>query len=172
MSTVWNRVESPSESKEDDGNALELKDLIIPDYHNSEVLSPGLVVEGDRLLVTAFTFYTFQQLALCVLDDSGNGSRSMFTFGFPGLGCKYCAHTLNARKFFYRTVEILSGNYAHIPSHILMCAHTPVDVKRTLIALKKTHPGSKQKLSRGSQRTFFERIFSRIHSKKSEGGEL
>eukprot|EP00979_Chaetoceros_neogracilis_P017765 scaffold10270_cov417-Chaetoceros_neogracile.AAC.19 len=172
MSTVWNRVESHSESKEDDGNALELKDLIIPDYHNSEVLSPGLVVEGDRLLVTAFTFYTFQQLALCVLDDSGNGSRSMFTFGFPGLGCKYCAHTLNARKFFYRTVEILSGNYAHIPNHILMCAHTPVDVKRTLIALKKTHPGSKQKLSRGSQRTFFERIFSRIHSKKSEGGEL
>jgi hypothetical protein len=133
--------------------------------YSKDVLNTQLLCDSDRSLVSDFTFYTMEQMEPCVLENSGNGSRSMFAFGFPGLGCKHCASQQNARKFFYRTPEILSGNYAHIPNHIFSCKHTPPDVKELLAEKKKTHQSQKQKLQRGSQRVFFNNIFDRLHLK-------
>ena len=160
MKNAWNRVENYFQEPTEDTIPPEPQ---VPEYHNNtEVLSTELLTEDDRVLVSEFTFYTLEQMLPCILDNSGNGSRSMFTFGFPGLGCKHCAGKTNARKFFYRTAEILSGNYAHIPNHVLSCRHAPLEVKQTLAAKKKIHPSQKQRLSRGSQRRFFEGVFTRL----------
>ena len=69
----------------------------------------SLVTADDARLVTDFTYFTIQQVRPCNLDNSGNGSRSVFDFGFPGLECIHCAGKPNARRFFYRTAEILGG---------------------------------------------------------------
>jgi hypothetical protein len=127
--------------------------------------SAGLVTEDDRHLVTEFTFYTMEQMKPCNLENAGNGSRSMFQYGFPGLSCIHCAGTASERKFFYRTADILSGNYAHIPNHILSCKHCPVEVKSTLIEKKNVHTQQKSTLNRGSQREFFNNLWSRLHSR-------
>jgi AAA ATPase containing von Willebrand factor type A (vWA) domain len=137
--------------------------------YSKDVLSTQLLSDSDRALVSDFTFYTMEQMEPCVLENSGNGSRSMFAFGFPGLGCKYCANQQNARKFFYRTPEILSGNYAHIPNHIFSCKYTPAEVKQILAEKKKFHQSQKQRLHRGSQRVFFNNIFDRLHLKIAGG---
>ena len=164
MKNVWNRVENYFQEPTEETIPPELR---VPEFHNTEVVSTELLTEDDRVLVSEFTFYTMEQMVPCILDNSGNGSRSMFTFGFPGLGCKHCAGKTNARKFFYRTSEILSGNYAHIPNHVLSCRHAPLEVRQTLAAKKKIHPSQKQRLSRGSQRIFFERVFRRLHAKRA-----
>ena len=49
-----------------------------------------LVVPEDEQLVTPFTFYTMSQCRPCNLDIKGNGSRSNFDHGFPGLECRHC----------------------------------------------------------------------------------
>lgn len=68
-----------------------------------------IATASDETLVTPFTYFTMQQVRPCNLDNSGNGSRSAFDFGFPGLECTHCAGHPNSRRFFYRTAEILSG---------------------------------------------------------------
>lgn len=127
----------------------------------------GLLTEADRQLVTQFTFFTMEQMKPCSLEKSGNGARSMFHYGFPGLSCIHCAGTPSARKFFYRTADILSGNYAHIPNHVLACKHCPSHIKKELAEKKKVHIDEKLILHRGSQRVFFNNVWGRLHSRHS-----
>ena len=101
------------------------------------------------------------------LDESnyGNGTRSTFDFGFPGLACRHCAGSENPRRFFYRTSEILSGNYSHIPNHLLACPGVPAEMKKHLKDLKKDHMTKKHALNRGAQKLFFQTIWDRLHGK-------
>lgn len=124
--------------------------------------STSLVIDSDKPFVTDFTFLTFMQVARCNLNDIGNGSRSAFDIGFPGLVCKHCATQPGARKFFYRTAEILAANYAHIPNHLLCCPRVPQDIKLDLEEKKKLHAEQKKTLQRGSQKEFFKCIMERM----------
>jgi len=121
-----------------------------------------LVTDSDKQLVTDFTLLTFMQVERCNLNDIGNGSRSTFDIGFPGLVCKHCAMQPGARKFFYRTAEILAANYAHIPNHLLCCPKVPQDIKLDLEEKKKLHVEQKKNLQRGSQKEFFKCIMERM----------
>lgn len=123
-----------------------------------------LVSDEDASLVTEFTFFTMQQMVPCALSMSGNGARSSFEVGFPGLECRHCSGYKNPRRFFYRTAEILGGNYAHIPNHLMSCSKCPLDIKATLESKKEVHLQHKSKLKRGSQRIFFTRVWNRLHS--------
>ena len=157
MNSVWNRLESHfADPKMETSETQNISDTF-----SSDVLEASLLSAKDRTLVSEFTFYTMEQMEPCVLQNSGNGSRSMFAYGFPGLGCKHCSDKPSARKFFYRTSEILSGNYAHIPNHVLSCKFCPLEVKQTLAAKKRIHQAQKQILRRGSQRIFFNNVWDR-----------
>lgn len=127
----------------------------------------SLVTDADKAYVTEFTFLTFMQVEICSLNDVGNGSRSTFVIGFPGLVCKHCAMQPNARRFFYRTAEILAANYAHIPNHLLCCPKVPEEIKLDLEEKKKVHAAQKKKLQRGSQKEFFNSIMCRMQGSSS-----
>lgn len=129
--------------------------------------SRSILSEDDRGLVTDFTYYTMEQMKPCTLQRTGNGARSMFSHGFPGLACIHCEGTPSARTFFYRTKEILAGNYAHIPNHILACKSCPSHVKEILSKKKKDHSQQKSRLNRGSQRQFFNNLWARLHLARS-----
>eukprot|EP00554_Chaetoceros_debilis_P010720 CAMPEP_0194109834 /NCGR_PEP_ID=MMETSP0150-20130528/9248_1 /TAXON_ID=122233 /ORGANISM="Chaetoceros debilis, Strain MM31A-1" /LENGTH=1455 /DNA_ID=CAMNT_0038798877 /DNA_START=3220 /DNA_END=7587 /DNA_ORIENTATION=+ len=170
VNKVWKKVDnyfaSENESLIDEPLFSSLDKMNNAEF-TSEVLATTLLSEKDQRLVSEFTFFTMKQMEPCVLENSGNGARSMFSFGFPGLGCKHCSGRPSARKFFYRTPDILSGNYAHIPNHVMVCKHAPAEIKQTLAAKKKLHAEQKQKLQRGSQRTFFSNVWTRLHVRKS-----
>ena len=133
--------------------------------NEEDIAKNGLLDSEDRKLVTPYTFYTMLQMKGCILEKSGNGSRSMFEHGFPGLACIHCAATPSARKFFYRTSEILSGNYAHIPNHLFSCKLCPPEVKKSLENKKLRHADDKKALTRGSQRIFFNNMWQKLHAK-------
>lgn len=171
MKTVWGRVEDYYHNNDQSVNVEVKEDRDLPQESASNILSAELLHDSDRVLVTDYTFFTMQQMDPVILESSGNGSRSMFQNGFPGLACRHCAGKPHARKFFYRTSEILSGNYAHIPNHVLTCKYTPFEVKRTLSEMKKDHQLQKSRLSRGSQRIFFNHIWNRLHNRKRESGK-
>jgi hypothetical protein len=132
--------------------------------NQSDISGNELVSEKDRDLVSDYTFFTMLQMRPCYLDRTGNGARSMFEHGFPGLACIHCFGTASSRTFFYRTAEILAGNYAHIPNHLLSCRHCPSSLKLDLQEKKRAHMSQKVGLNRGSQRLFFYNIWDRLHS--------
>ena len=123
----------------------------------------SLVVPEDEQLVTPFTFCTMDQCRPCNLDIKGNGSRSNFDHGWPGLECKFCPGP-KPRRFFYRTAEILAGNYSHIPNHLLNCSGVPASLKATLVQLKQEHQTLKHQLDRGTQKQFFANVWNRLHN--------
>ena len=108
MEKVWARLvkESRSTKKKSKVHHKDDKDNVC--YLPVDQSKP-LVTPEDENLVTAFTYLTMKQVRACNLDKSMNGSRSQFADGFPGIECLHCANTSNPRRFFYRTVEILSG---------------------------------------------------------------
>eukprot|EP00804_Cyclotella_cryptica_P028945 CCRYP_012373-RG/>CCRYP_012373-RG protein AED:0.05 eAED:0.05 QI:4461/1/1/1/0.36/0.25/12/996/975 len=167
MQRVWERLVKASQSKEKKSRKVYQP---VEGEENVRYLpvdqSKPLVTPEDEQLVTPYTYLVMKQVRPCNLGTTGNGSRSQFADGFPGLECIHCADTSNSRKFFYRTVDILSGNYAHIPNHLVGCAKCPADVKAELADKKEHHLATKSRLDRGSQRKFFQNIWDRLHAGK------
>jgi len=158
IKNVWERITSLVREPESSGTGASDDDHLI--------LESALVSENDRVLVSDYTFFTMLQMKPCYLDRTGNGARSMFEHGFPGLACIHCADSASPRTFFYRTAEILSGNYAHIPNHLLSCKHCPGSIKSLLHEKKRVHMTQKVGLNRGSQRQFFNNVWERLHHRK------
>jgi len=127
---------------------------------NVSLLSPS-----DQQLVTPFTYFTMSQLRPCNLGRGGgsNGARSTFDVGFPGLECLHCGGGPNSRRFFYRSAEVLGGNWAHIPNHTMSCASCPFEIKQTLKQLKVEHQTLKHTLPKGNNKEFFNSVWERLH---------
>jgi hypothetical protein len=109
MENVWTRLVKASRKEKRKSRVqkpVEIEENVL--YLPLDQSKP-LVTSEDEHLVTEFTYFTMQQVRPCNLDRSENGSRSQFADGFPGLECIHCADTLQSRKFFYRTLEILAG---------------------------------------------------------------
>jgi hypothetical protein len=110
MQRVWERLVKASQSKEKKSRKVYQP---VEGEENVRYLpvdpSKPLVTPEDEQLVTPYTYLVMKQVRPCNLSSTGNGSRSQFADGFPGLQCIHCADTSSSRKFFYRTVEILSG---------------------------------------------------------------
>jgi len=123
-----------------------------------------LVRTEDKTFATDFVYLSMQQMLPCRLDSSDTGRKNLFPIGFGGLQCKYCAPFPNSRKFFYRTVEVLAGNFAQIPNHLYVCKYIDDEVKVKLDEAKKNHQNQKNKFQHGSQREFLNRIWRRIHA--------
>jgi hypothetical protein len=164
MKRVWKRLVKASQDEET--KPRQAKNVEESIHYLPVDPSKPLVEPQDQDLVTPYTFFTMSQVRACNLGPSGNGSRGQFSSGFPGLECIHCANTSNARKFFYRTVDILSGNYAHIPNHLMACTSCPSEVKIALAEKKEEHMKTKNRLDRGSQRKFFNMLWDRLHATK------
>ena len=156
---VWKRLVALNREAEEAKPAPK-----IPTQYRTVDPNMSLVSVEDESLVTPFTYTVLTQVRACNLDNSCNGSRSAFDLGFPGLECIHCAGQRNARRFFYRTAEILSGNYAHIPNHLLSCSAVPPSIKRSLREMKEAHNTLKHTLPKGSQKEFFQNVWNRLHS--------
>jgi hypothetical protein len=121
-----------------------------------------LVTDEDRCLISEFVFHILKQLRKCVLsetDQHGRGQmRSSIKVGFTGIQCNHCT----TRKFFWTHVSRFNNSFSsEIISHVMSCC--PSNVHNHLLVLKNVHTQQMLKLTRGSQKLFFEKLWSKLH---------
>ncbi len=126
-----------------------------------------LVVGEDRLLLTDYFYYLMKQLRPVRFSEADRrtrgGKREKVKVGYGGLQCIHCIDVPNSRKFFWSNVDRLANSFAEIPTHVLKCRRCPQPTKDALIVLKNRHAEQMSRLSRGSQKVFFRRMWRRLH---------
>ena len=126
-----------------------------------------LVIEEDRLLLTDYFYYLMKQLRPVRFSESDRrtrgGKREKVKIGYGGLQCAHCVDVPNSRKFFWSNVDRLANSFAEIPTHVLKCRRCPQPTKDALLVLKNRHAEQMSRLSRGSQKVFFRRMWRRLH---------
>lgn len=126
-----------------------------------------LVNDDDSLLITNYYFYLMKQLRPCRFTEADRrtrgGKRDNVMLGYGGLECVHCARSPSARKFFWSNVDRLANSFAEIPNHILKCRSCTKEIQDALKTLKETHQEQMSKLPRGAQKTYFRRMWQRVH---------
>lgn len=131
----------------------------------------SLVQPGDRDLATAYSFFVMQQMSPCTFTESDRlGKRRTHRFGFPGIACIHCAGKNGSGRYFPSSVKTFADasktiNVLH--NHILKCPGAPESVKTKLQSLKDAHHAEKDTMRHGSQKQFFDVIWSRLHNTTS-----
>ena len=132
-----------------------------------------LVVEEDRLLLTDYFYYLMKQLRPVRFSEADRrtrgGKREKVKVGYGGLQCIHCIDVPNSRKFFWSNVDRLANSFAEIPTHVLKCRRCPQSTKDALVVLKNRHAEQMSRLSRGSQKVFFRRMWRRLHQDDPAG---
>ena len=126
-----------------------------------------LVAAEDESLITPYMYSLMQQVKPCKFSGSSGRQHcttSDLTDGFPGLECRHCSGEPECRRYFYRSVDTLAGNYDKISSHIMECSACPREVKRSLKDLKGGVRASLSALPKGSQRDFLSTVWRRLHA--------
>jgi hypothetical protein len=164
--------------------AIEYLESIDESFHEGEssLLHEGdrLVVDEDRLLLTDYFYYLMKQLRPVRFSESDRrtrgGKREKVKIGYGGLQCVHCVDVPNSRKFFWSNVDRLANSFAEIPTHVLKCRRCPQPTKDALLVLKNRHAYQMSRLSRGSQKVFFRRMWRRLHQDdpniSNEGGNV
>jgi hypothetical protein len=127
-----------------------------------------LVLPSDKRMISTFTFHVMSQLQPCVFSEADRlGRRRGLKVGFPGLACRHCngKHCCSGR-FFPGTIKTMADatkTLAAVYRHLLSCKDCPLNIKRGIKTLKDFHDIERSKLSFGSQRAFFVKIWGRLH---------
>lgn len=127
-----------------------------------------LVQPGDRDLATEYSFFIMQQMTPCTFAESDRlGKRRSHRCGFPGITCIHCAGKNGSGRYFPSSVKTFADasktiNVLH--NHILKCPEAPKNIKRQLQGLKNAHHAEKDAMRHGSQKQFFDNIWSRLHN--------
>ena len=139
-------------------------------YEQNDDKEPAqsLVQSGDRDLATEYSFFIMQQMSSCTFAESDRlGKRRSHRFGFPGIACIHCAGKNGSGRYFPSSVKTFADaskttNVLH--NHILKCPGAPKSVKTKLQSLKDAHHAEKDAMRHGSQKQFFDVVWSRLHN--------
>jgi len=135
---------------------------------------------NDRAFLTDYFFFVLMHLSHCEFCDDDRkargGKRKTIPIGYKGLQCRHCeiaavraksnaskGSNSSVRKFFWSDVQRLANSFSEIQNHIFKCSKCPDDIKAMLRVLKKVHPCQMGLLPRGSQKTFFRNMWTRLH---------
>lgn len=130
--------------------------------------SPLLVViPSDKCRTTEFTFHVMAQVQHCAFTEADRlGRRRNLEVGFLGLACRHCFGGSCSGRFFPSSIKTMSDGSKTlnvIYGHICSCKKCPIDIKQRLNRLRETHESEMNNLPLGSQRTFFTKIWKRLH---------
>ena len=139
---------------------------------NPPTTTPGdeednLVEPADRTFSTSFSYFIMSQMRKCHFVEADRlGKRKALPAGFPGLACRHCYGGFGSGRFFPSTLKTLSDssktlNVLHL--HMMRCRKCPIDVRDSLTKLKPRHDLERARMKFGSQKSFFERIWGRLH---------
>lgn len=98
----------------------------------------------------------------------GPGSRGRDrALGFPGIACRHCPNKNSIGRYFPVAAKTLADNTANsIQAHLMNCTRCPEEVKASLAYLKHRSSLQKVELGGGWKRTFFKRLWDRLHNER------
>ena len=128
----------------------------------------SLVRLGDKDLATEYAFFIMQQMSPCTFTENDRlGKRRSHRCGFPGIACVHCVDKNGSGRYFPSSIKTFADasktiNVLH--NHILKCSGAPEAVKNQLQQLKEAHQAEKDGMKHGSQKQFFDLVWSRLHN--------
>ncbi|KAL9189982.1 hypothetical protein ACHAXT_009657 [Thalassiosira profunda] len=134
---------------------------------NHSAASAPLVIPIDKRHITPFTYHLLLQMRPCAFTEADRvGKRKNTKVGHPGLACRHCLGLHSNGRFFPRSVKTLADASKTLDPayrHMLGCESCPSHVKEGLQNLRMYHDDEKKKLPFGSWKSFFVKVFDRLH---------
>lgn len=96
---------------------------------------------------------------------AGPGSRGRDrSMGFPGISCRHCSSTSSSGRYFPVSAKNLTDSTINsLQGHIASCPSCPEPIKASLAYLGHRSILQKAELSGSWKKTFFQKIWSRLH---------
>lgn len=135
--------------------------------------SVPLALQGDRSLVSEFLFTVMSQVQIVRLTDSERiGNRRSLKLGLPGIGCRYCCEhrRLGLCRVFPARRRTLPSKINDVYDHLRRCNLCPASVKEQLERTKH-QMNNGFSADQGSDKEFFDRIWSRLGHRTSSPSE-
>ncbi len=128
-----------------------------------------LVLDEDQTQIAGFIYLVMKQLQPCRFTEADRNKRRLKDVGCIGVECKHCAGQVDGRKFFWSSVNAVESNFVSVHTHMMECKQIPHALKEELAHLKTLRKEHTSKLKTGSQKSFFARVWQRLHA---EGGNI
>ena len=153
-STNWMPDATKPTTKDDDESAMDQQ-------------QPGgfICLQEDKELIPPYVYFLMRQVEPCYFTEADRFvARSKGPVGFAGFQCRHCQGHAGLGKYFPLTSKALSTNSTsqNIHAHMLKCRKSTQSVKDELINLK-TEKIKSPRLIPGWRKTFFERLWERMH---------
>ena len=126
-----------------------------------------LVLPEDKETIAEFLYLVMEQLQPCRFTEADRNKRRLKDVGCIGVECKHCAGQVDSRKFFWSSVSAVESNFVSVHSHMFECRMVPESLKQKLTELKKLRKEQTAKLMTGSQKSFFKRVWERLHDNEA-----
>jgi hypothetical protein len=127
----------------------------------------SLVEASDKELATEYTFLLMSQMKSCTFTESDRlGKRRSHRVGFPGIACVHCFGVNGSGRHFpssIKTFADVSKTLNVLHTHLIRCKCCPDQIKAKLESLKESHTTEKEAKKFGSQKAFFDIVWSRLH---------
>ena len=152
--------------KPETANAFSL-DILAQVAFSVTTASKPLVVPEDKPCIAEFLYVVMEQLQPCRFTEADRNKRRLKDVGCIGVECKHCAGQVDSRKFFWSSVSAVESNFVSVHTHVMECKCVPASLKERLINLKKLRKEQTAALRTGSQKSFFARVWQRLHDTDS-----
>lgn len=129
--------------------------------------SKPLVLPEDKPCIAEFLYVVMEQLQPCRFTEADRNKRRLKDVGCIGVECKHCAGQVDSRKFFWSSVSAVESNFVSVHTHVLECKCVPAPLKERLLRLKALRKEQTAALRTGSQKSFFARVWQRLHETES-----
>lgn len=132
-------------------------------WDDGHYASIPLVLPSDKPLITEFLYLVMSQVQpIRLLESECIGNRRSLRVGLPGFGCRYCCQhrRLGLCRMFPARRRTLPSKIADIFDHLRRCTLCPDNVKEQLLRMQ--HQLQAYQADRGSDRDFFDRVWSRL----------
>jgi len=135
---------------------------------SSSTITGPLVFPEDKLQIAEFLYLVMMQLQPCRFTEADRNKRRLKDLGCKGVECKHCAGHVDARKFFWSSVNAVESNFVSVHTHMMECKMIPNELKEELARLKVLRKEQTSRLKSGSQKAFFARVWERLHPEGSD----
>lgn len=139
-------------------------DILAQVANDVNTASKPLVLPEDEDQIAGFIYLVMKQLQPCRFTEADRNKRRLKDVGCIGVECKHCAGRVDGRKFFWSSVNAVESNFVSVHTHMMECKAIPDDLKEELGRLKALRKEHTAKLKTGSQKSFFARVWNRLHA--------
>jgi hypothetical protein len=142
--------------------------------------SNPLVVPEDKELISAYLYFTLEQMQPCQLTEADRvGSNKNREVGCHGLACKHCGGQAKCGRYFPASKASLSHmmKTQTMMNHVRNCPRCPIEVREQLELMERGRMGpdgktvDMPKYRHGEPAEFFSRLWCRIQGPPMEEDE-